>query len=85
MSAVEFGSGFLAKLSPETVAAPEILTVEDVFAAGPNAEAVRQLRDWCDSATDMHCSHTTEDECRRCEAIKDCASAVRTLLPEVTA
>lgn len=62
----------------------EVLTVEDVFAAGPNAEAMRQIRAWCDSATDMQCSHTTEDECRRCDVIKDCALAVRALLPEVT-
>lgn len=84
MSAVEFGTGFLAKLAPEAVSVPYVLTIPMTFAAKENAEAVAAIRAWCDSATDMHCSHTTEDECRRREAIKDCASAVRTLLPEVT-
>lgn len=80
----EFGSGFLAKLAPETVGVPYVLTIPMTFAAKENAEAVAAVRDWCDSAVDMHCSHATEDECRRCDVIKDCALAVRTLLPEVT-
>lgn len=79
----EFGTGFLAKLAPETVSVPYVLTIPMTFAAKANADAVAAIRDWCDSAADMHCSHTTEDECRRCEAIKDCAAAVRTLLPAV--
>lgn len=80
----EFGSGFLAKLAPETVTAPYVLTIPMTFLAKENAEAVAAIRAWCDSATDMQCSHTTEDECRRCDVIKDCALAVRALLPEVT-
>jgi hypothetical protein len=56
----------------------------ELFAAHGNAEAVAKIRAWCDSAAGMTCSHTTEAECRRCEVIKDCALAVRTLLPEVT-
>jgi hypothetical protein len=46
---------------------------------------VQKLHAWCDSATDMQCSHTTEDECRRCDVIKDCALAVRALLPAADA
>lgn len=58
---------------------------EDLFAYVDNAEAVRKIREWCVSAASMTCSHTTEAECRRCEVIKDCALAVRALLPEVPA
>lgn len=63
------------------MSAPEILTTEHLFAASENYVAVERVRAWCDSAADMTCSHTTESECRRCEVIKDCALAVRTLLP----
>lgn len=65
----EFGSGFLAKLAPETVSAPEILTVEDVFAAGPNAEAVREVRDYIDEmdASVRRCRERHDDrECSVC-------------------
>lgn len=45
--------------------------------------SLRAVRDWCDMADQIICSHTSEHECVRCEAIRDCASAIRSLLPDV--
>lgn len=47
------------------------------------AETVRKIREWCDDADQIVCSHQSEHECIRCDAVKDCAAAVRTLLPDV--
>lgn len=47
------------------------------------ARSLRAVREWCDDADKVVCSHQSEHECVRCEAIKDCAAAVRTLLPDV--
>lgn len=59
--------------------------IAEAVARGFNqaAGSIWRIRVWCDAAAAMHCSHTTEAECRRCEAIKDCALAVRSLLPPV--
>lgn len=45
--------------------------------------ALRTVREWCDDADKIVCSHQSEHECIRCDAIKDCAAAVRSLLPDV--
>jgi hypothetical protein len=57
------------------------LTIGELFDAHDNAEAVRKIRVWCDRAVAMDCQHVSEDMCRRREVIKDCAAAVRSLLP----
>jgi len=45
--------------------------------------SLRAIREWCDDANKIVCSHQSEHECIRCDAIKDCAAAVRSLLPDV--
>jgi hypothetical protein len=45
--------------------------------------SLRNIREWCDMAPSMVCSHGAVGpyDCERCEAIQDCAAAVRALLP----
>jgi hypothetical protein len=62
--------------------APEVLTVEMVFAARENAEAIAKVREWCSWASSMVCSHAKPD-CERCEAFEDYAAAILALLPPV--
>lgn len=47
------------------------------------AKSLRDIRAWCALADDMVCSHGEVGpyDCERCEAIQDCAAAVRALLP----
>lgn len=68
--------GRLSSVSP--------VTVDELFAAHENAEAIRKIREWCDGAESVACGHVDEEQCRRREAIKDCGLAVRALLPSVS-
>ncbi len=47
------------------------------------AETLTKIREWCDDADKIVCSHQSEHECVRCGAIKDCAAAIRSLLPVI--
>lgn len=62
--------------------APETLTEQHLFAATENYVAVAKIREWCNWANSMVCSHGGGD-CERCEALEDYAAAVLALLPPV--
>lgn len=47
------------------------------------SESLRAIREWCDTTEAVDCSHESEYVCRRNEVVKDCAKAVRALLPAV--
>jgi len=70
-------------VSVDAPAVKKALAEAAARAVNEASEALGKVRAWCDDAAAIHCSHTTEAECRRCEAIKDCALAVRALLPPV--
>lgn len=64
---------------------PEILTVEDCFAAAENAEAIRKVRDWCDrtdaAARTEPLSFTDSEPVF--QARMQLVDEIRALLPEV--
>jgi hypothetical protein len=81
----EFGSGFLAKLAPETVSAPEILTIEQCFAASDNATAVMRVRFYLDQLdlSVKRCSQCPSGECSLCVERGRITADIRALLPVV--
>lgn len=68
-----------------TIQSPDPVLVAAVLSACENAVAVQKIREWCEQATSIFCSHGEIGpyDCERCEAIQDCAAAVRALLPPV--
>lgn len=61
--------------SVEILAAVERLVVDA-------SRSLRDIRAWCDDADKVVCSHQSEHECVRCETVKDCSAAIRTLLSD---
>lgn len=65
------------------VSTPEILTVEDCFAAAENAEAIRKIRVYLASIEQSidYCRQRNGRPCSPCHGRQDVVTAVRALLP----